>query len=441
MTVLFTDREDAGRRLAHELKHLRPENPVVVALPRGGVPVACEVARVLESPVDVVVVRKLGTPWQPELGMGAVGEEGVFLLNRELIYSLGLTDEQVQQEAAQEMREVDRRLAAYRGGRPAVPVRGRTVILVDDGIATGFTAQTAIKVLRGRGARRVILAAPVAPAAALQRFRQVADEVVFLATPEPFWAIGQWYGDFSQVTDDQVRAALAAFPVPGEKAEQGERAVECRIELPGVRLYGDLTIPAGPWGLVIFAHGSGSSRLSPRNRSVAAALNQAGLATLLFDLLTDAEERDRSNVFDIRLLAQRLVLVTRWAQDRPDVRDLDIGYFGASTGAAAALLAAAELGDDVRAVVSRGGRPDLAGSRLPEVLSPTLLIVGGRDDVVIELNRQAEARMSCERRLVVVPGATHLFEEPGTLEKVSDLALRWFEIFLGPRGGAAPVEG
>lgn len=221
------------------------------------------------------------------------------------------------------------------------------------------------------------------------------------------------------------------MPLPGGEAGPPGRAIECRIELPGVRLLGDLAIPARAWGLVIFAHGSGSSRLSPRNRSVAAALGDAGLATLLFDLLTGAEERERSNVFDIELLAQRLVLATRWTQDRPDVRELDAGYFGASTGAAAALLAAAELGNDIRAVVSRGGRPDLAASRLPEVVSPTLLIVGGRDEVVIELNRRAEAGMRCERRLVIVPGATHLFEEPGTLEKVSELALGWFKIFLG----------
>jgi putative phosphoribosyl transferase len=181
---------------------------------------------------------------------------------------------------------------------------------------------------------------------------------------------------------------------------------------------------------VIFAHGSGSSRLSPRNRAVASALNEAGFATLLFDLLTEDEERRRELVFDIPLLARRLELVTRWALEDPATRSLPIGYFGASTGAAAALRAAAAAHDVVRAVVSRGGRPDLAADRLPQVRAATLLVVGGRDPEVLELNRHAAAMLRCPHRLVVVEGATHLFAEPGTLEDVAQLAAEWFQEHL-----------
>lgn len=202
--------------------------------------------------------------------------------------------------------------------------------------------------------------------------------------------------------------------------------------IPPFDLAATLDLPGKPVGLVLFAHGSGSSRLSPRNRLVAGALNARGIGTLLFDLLTEAESRDRRNVFDIGLLAQRLVLATRHVTAMPDLRDLPIGYFGASTGAAAALSAAADLGSGIAAVVSRGGRPDLALARLPQVSAPTLLIVGGADREVLMLNRRALEALSCVKRLEIVPGATHLFEEPGTLEQVIDLAAAWFEANLRP---------
>ncbi len=192
-------------------------------------------------------------------------------------------------------------------------------------------------------------------------------------------------------------------------------------------LEGELQIPAGSTtGLVIFAHGSGSSRLSPRNQSVARALQAQGLGTLLFDLLTDDEARDRRNVFDIELLARRLGDALEWQRGRADIARLPTGLFGASTGAAAALVAAAERADRVSAVVSRGGRPDLAGAFLPRVRAPTLMVVGGADREVLELNRQAAERLTCEYEIRVVPGATHLFEEPGTLETVAALAAQWF---------------
>ncbi|HYU57339.1 MAG TPA: dienelactone hydrolase family protein, partial [Actinomycetota bacterium] len=178
----------------------------------------------------------------------------------------------------------------------------------------------------------------------------------------------------------------------------------------------------------------------PRNRLVAGALHGRSIATLLFDLLTPSEERDRANVFDIALLAGRLVRATAWLRERPEATGLPVGYFGASTGAGAALAAAADLGHAIAAVVSRGGRPDLAGPRLPEVTAPTLLVVGGNDEVVLGLNREAEARLRCPTRLEVVPGATHLFEEPGTLERVAALAAEWFAEHFAPNGRNGTTE-
>jgi putative phosphoribosyl transferase len=201
---------------------------------------------------------------------------------------------------------------------------------------------------------------------------------------------------------------------------------------------GNLTIADGATGLILFAHGSGSSRHSPRNQFVARTLNDSGIATLLFDLLTPEEEaidvQTREYRFNISLLAERLIYATRWAKQQRETRDLRIGYFGSSTGGAAALIAAAELSQDVGAVVSRGGRPDLAGDALARVQAPTLLIVGGNDDIVIELNEQARDRMHCRVKLEIVPGATHLFEEPGTLEQVANLGSDWFVRHLGGKG-------
>lgn len=209
-----------------------------------------------------------------------------------------------------------------------------------------------------------------------------------------------------------------------------------RIPAGAVELVGDLTLPDEPNGLVLFAHGSGSSRLSPRNRSVAQSLNRIGLATLLFDLLTETESADRDNVFDIPLLAGRLLAATEWAERDPDLVQLRVGYFGASTGAGAALIAAARAGQRIAAVVSRGGRPDLAGEWLAGVQAPTLLVVGSRDTTVLELNRLALGRLRCPRKLAVVPGATHLFDEPGTLEQVCRVAGDWFTTHLGTHGAS-----
>jgi dienelactone hydrolase len=219
-----------------------------------------------------------------------------------------------------------------------------------------------------------------------------------------------------------------------------ESSREVVVDVKGTRLAGLLTIPSQPRGVVVFAHGSGSSRHSPRNRFVAEQLNDAGFATLLFDLLTPAEERDRSNVFDIELLAGRLIGVTEWLATQDDLASLPVGYFGASTGAGAAMRAAADPRVSVSAVVSRGGRPDLAGRWLTRVRTPTLLIVGGNDQLVLGLNRRAYALIPAECRIAVVPRAAHLFEEPGALRRVAELARRWFVIRLASAKSLAYQE-
>ena len=477
MTMSFLDRSDAGRRLANRTLHLRGEDVVVLALPRGGVPVAAEVARALGAPLDVIVVRKLGVPVQPELGMGAIGEGDVRIINPEVVAITHVTDAEIAAVERRERAELDRRARRFRGDRPRTPLAGRTAVIIDDGIATGSTARAACQVARAQGAARVVLAVPVAPPSACTALAADADEVICLETPGHFLAIGEWYRDFSQTSDREVvsllqRAAAergpagaarpaggsggADGPVPrarptpdtggparaaGGPSPAGGRAPgpaagpwggEVVILAGPARLAGHLSTPGGGAGMVLFAHGSGSSRRSPRNRFVADVLATAGLGTLLFDLLTAEEGQDRANVFDIGLLAGRLGAVTRWVHGQPGLAGARVGYFGASTGAAAALWAAAEPGADVAAVVSRGGRPDLAMPRLAAVRAPTLLIVGALDDAVLGLNREAQRHLHGEHQLAVVPGASHLFEEPGTLERAAGLARDWFTRYLAP---------
>ncbi|MEU6810800.1 phosphoribosyltransferase family protein [Streptomyces sp. NPDC046831] len=437
--MVFMDRRDAGRQLGARLGHLAGQDVVVLGLPRGGVPVAAEVAEALGAPLDVCLVRKLGVPFQPELGMGAIGEDGVRVINDAVVREARVTRQQLARVEERERGVLEQRAARYRGDRTPVGLAGRTAVVVDDGVATGSTARVACTIARERGAARIVLAVPVAPADWTDRLGDDADELVCLDTPWDFFAIGQFYLDFTQTPDDEVAACLrrAAHRSPetgGPAGSAGAGGVDREVRIPAgpVRLEGRLTVPAGAVGVVLFAHGSGSSRHSPRNGFVAAGLNRAGLGTLLFDLLTEEEERDRANVFDTGLLAQRLAGATGWLRAQPGTAQLAVGYFGASTGAAAALWAAAEPDTHVAAVVSRGGRPDLAGPRLPEVTAPTLLVVGGADTTVLDLNRWAQARLRCENRLAVVPGASHLFEEPGALETVTDLARDWFTDHMAP---------
>ena len=416
---------------------------MVIALPRGGVPVAFEVAHALQAPLDVLAVRKLGAPGNPEFAIGAIAEDGTAVLNPDAARRVGTTQGLLDATLEREVGELRRQVERFRDGRPQIDVRGRTVIVVDDGIATGLTVLVAVRALRACGAARIVVAVPVGARESVELVGEEADEVVCPSIPHELLAVGRFYEDFSAVTDDEVLALLDAAefgrsptpgqtppPAPGHIRTPQHVARALLLDIGDVELKGDLVVPAEPRGLVIFAHGSGSSRLSPRNREVAATVNDTGLATLLFDLLTENEGDRRELVFDIPLLARRLEAVTRWAIAEPDTRGLPVGYFGASTGAAAALRAAAAAHDVVRAVVSRGGRPDLAADRLPYVTAPTLLLVGGHDPEVLELNRHAAAMLHCPHRLEVIEGAGHLFSEPGTLERVAKLAAEWFGNYL-----------
>lgn len=442
----FHDRRDAGRRLADLLTHYARQEPIVIALPRGGVPVAFEIAEALGAPLEVIVVRKLGTPGRAELAMGAIGPGGVRVLNHDIIRALDIPDDAIDQVEEEERQELKSREQRFHGGRPFPDITDRTVILVDNGIATGSTVKAAIEVLHKLGVGRLVLAAAVLPRTTANELEQMVDDLIYLQSPQEFIAVGQWYEDFSQTTSDEVvdllqRARAPEVPRPtattpratGNRhpsANPGHIHEDVAIGIRNAILQGILDVPHDATGIVLFAHGSGSSRLSSRNQAVARALLERGLGTLLFDLLTEREEaRERTTGelrFNIPLLADRLQQTAKWVRQQDTTRDLPIGYFGASTGGGAAIMADANQPGLASAVVSRGGRPDLAGAALPRARAPTLLIVGGDDTPVIRMNREAMNQMRNEVRLEIVPHATHLFEEPGTLDQVSRLAGDWF---------------
>jgi putative phosphoribosyl transferase len=453
--MIFKNREEAGRKLAEQMQaYAGREDVIVLGIPRGGMEIAFPIAQVLGVPMDIFLSKKLGVPGQEELAFGAVAADGSRYLNERIVRVAGLEEGEMERITASTLRTLREREGRFRAGREPLDVTGKTVILVDDGIATGASMQAAVRMLKKMSPARLVVAFPVAPVGICPRLRREVDEVICLDEERDFFAVGQFYRDFSQVSDaevielmqkaEQMPAAGAGTPVLVDEANDppgsGGEEMDVTIRVNGLQLEGVLHLPQNCVGVVLFAHGSGSSRFSPRNRFVAKVLQQRQIGTLLFDLLTGEEERVDERTaqlrFDIPMLAERMVGATRWLEEHLGERKLPFGLFGSSTGAAAALVAAAKLPASVGAVVSRGGRPDLAADALGQVEAPTLLLVGGLDHVVIGLNEEALAQLRCEKKLQIVPGATHLFEEPGTLEQVADLAAAWFIRHLGGRSGA-----
>jgi len=432
-TDRFRDRTDAGQQLADALSPLRGQHPLILAIPRGGVPIGRIVADRLDGELDIVLVRKLGAPGNPEYAIGAVDETGTVLRADDTYFS-GVDDSYIEREAAEQLVIIRARRQSYGLGHPPIDPAGRTVVVVDDGLATGATMRAALLAVRARKPARLICAIPVASPRGLVSIANVVDDLVYLSAPEHFRAVGQFYVQFPMVDDSEVVRLLMRPPSGSPTSALSENV---QIPADGLLLDGTLQVPKGACGLVIFTHGSGSNRHSPRNRQVAQSMHAKGLATLLFDLLSEDEARDISARFDIPRLTARLDAAAQWAMHHPRTQALPIGLFGASTGAAAALVLAARYPMVVKAVVSRGGRPDLAGhGALARVKAPTLFIVGGADREVNALNRSALSILPCHAEMVLVPNATHLFEEQGAMERVAALATGWFQQWLPNQSGA-----
>lgn len=426
--MAFIDRVDAGRRLASPLTWRVPgRDTVVLGLPRGGVPVAAEVAAALRAPLDVLLVRKLGVPFEPELAFGAVGEQSVRVVNEAVVRSARMSVADVREIETRERGVLEQSRLRYRGERPVISLRGKTAVIVDDGVATGSTARAACLVARARGAARVVLAVPVAPRGWMHRLRDVADDLVCLDTPRNLFAVGEFYEDFAAVTDEEVRTCLERAETDAARSGEDRSAPmdldpEVVFRTRGGSLTGQLVTPAEAGGIVLFVDGA----RSPSDRRAAQVLNRAGLATLQIDLPAREETRQDTDDRDAAWLAERLGDATAWVDDW--LRSLPVGYFGSGTGATAALLAAAEPDCRARAIVCRSARPDLLASRLPDVVAPTLLLVDEQDASALAANRRARMMLRCESRVAVVPGAGH----------GADLAADWFTAHLREESTTGP---
>ena len=383
---MFHDRHDGGRRLAARLERLRPEAPVVLALPRGGVPVAVEVARALGAPLDVLAVRQVG---EPGSRVGAVAEGGVAVIDHGEALALGIGARELAALRDRALARVDEQARAYRSDRAPRDLVGRSVLLVDDGVGTGRSAVAAARAARRRGAARIILAVPVAGSAALARLGEELDEVVCIEVAPRV----NWYGHAPRVSDAEITSALARH----------SRAAPETVELAGGGT-GRLRLPEAARGAVVLA-----TRTSP----VAETLEHVGFATL--ELVPPADAHAAGRLEDAAARLRRV----------PAAERLGVGFYG--SGAAAAAVLAAALGSDVRAVVAAGGRPDRAGAAIAGLTAAVLLVIGGEDRRVLRMAHDVRDQLTgCESGLAVVPGASHDFAERGALEQVAHLAAEWF---------------
>ena len=434
MVASFADRHAAGKAVAAALtEYAFRRDVMVLGMPRGGVIVAKTVAEALDAPLDVIIARKLGVPGIAEVALGAIAEGSEEVVPDRIAGFIGVPRAVVDTIAERERAELRRRVALFRGVRDMPDLRDQTVIIVDDGFATGATLRASAQAVRRQKPRRIVAAVPVGSGAHCADVRASVDELIVLTTPDPFTTVSAAYDTFSQVTDSEVleQLHLTITPTPAVEAREDEQPVTVPLGAADhTRLVADLGAPDGPQvqGLVIFAHGGGSSRNSYRNRYLAGRLRMAGWATLRVDLLLEDEqdEDDEGDVrFDVERIGGRLRAVVEWAAHEQVAGSRRIVLLGASTGAAAAILTAVSHPDLVSAVISRGGRVDLAGQALERVRCPVSMVVGTNDIETLRLNRRAVSVLGKTARLKLIPGAGHTFEEPGTLGAVGEDVVRW----------------
>lgn len=430
VSLPFADRSEAGRRLAERVRPHAVNDPIVLALPRGGVPVGAELAQRLAAEFDVLMVRKIGLPGHPETGVGAIAEDGHVLYDDLALARLRVPRQALSDTVASERDELDRRRRAYRGERAAPRIAGRDCVVVDDGVATGGTARAALRMVRQTGPSRLVLAVPVAAPEALEMLREEADALVVLTAPDNFRAVGEWYDDFDQLSDGHVISILSERE---RLQHRPDVARGVRIRAGQVYLDGDLTMPTALRGVVVMAFGQGQG--DPRWRATASALQRAGYATLLLDLLTGEEQGagGGSGETDTRVLAERLSAAVTWLRRATDAASEPLGVLGSGTAAPAALVTAAERPQDVASVVVHGGRIDQAEPSLSSVRVPTLILLESDDSFVRELGEWTRGRLGGTSELRVVSGAERLLRGDLGWRQVAVETLGWFDRHLSHR--------
>ena len=420
--MMFRNRVEAGKRLAEALKRFEVERPVVLGIPRGGVPVAAEVARAIGGDLGVIVARKLGAPGNPELAIGATTAEGAYYLDAQTAAMVGASDAYIAGERERQAREAARREALFDSHRRP-PMKDRTVIVVDDGVATGSTAIASVRSVKAAGASRVVLAVPVGPPGTIEALKREADDVVCLHVDPQFWAVGQFYDEFEAVEDGEVIRILRSF-APVAATDPARSFVVRRGD---VGLSGWLRTPAGtgPFPAVAFVHGLGSSKESPRNVVIAEALVDAGIAAILFDLSghgdSSYDPREGTEPY-----LDDLEAVFNWARLQPEIDASRLAVAGSSLGAVVAMQAVIDGRVHPATMVLRAPPADPAQFARLDV--PSLFLVGSRDPLLADV--KAGAERSSSAKVSVVEGAGHLFEEPGTLEEAVTRTVQWFARML-----------
>ena len=408
----FRDRDDAGRQLAGALAAQGYSNPIVLGIPRGGVPVAVQVAQALHGELGVVVARKLRAPGQPELAIGAVTADGSAWINTSLAEDAGADARYLEREKATQVAEARHREELFNGHRRP-PVAGRVVVIVDDGLATGATAIAAARSMRASGAGKVVLAVPVAPPESIRNLEAEVDEIVCPRVEMDFWAIGQFYDDFQQVSDDEVKAMLDRYALPVETRE-------ARVRRDGVELAVRLRLPGGKAPYVTFVHGLGSSKDSPRNVVIGERLIDEGIGAALFDLSGHGESTPDPEG-GIPAYVKDLAAVDEWAQKQECLDPGRHAIAGSSLGAVVALQAV--LQDQVRPAALVLRAPPIEPEEYNGLTVPTLVLVGSLDPLADDARQAARLCRAIELR--VVEGAAHLFEEEGTLEEATAITTAW----------------
>ncbi|SIO84913.1 phosphoribosyltransferase [Nocardiopsis sp. JB363] len=422
VSLPFTDRTEAGRRLTERVRPHAVDDPIVLALPRGGVPVGAELARGLGADFDVLMVRKIGLPGRPETGVGAITEDGHVFYDDLALARMRLPRQALSDTVASERDELDRRRRVYRGERSMPRIAGRDCVVVDDGVATGGTARAALRMVRQAGPSSLVLAVPVASSEVLEALKGEADAVVVISAPDNFRAVGEWYRDFDQLSDDHVTTILLDLERSRPRPEVA-RAV--RIRAGQVYLDGDLTMPTALRGVVVMAFGRG--RGDPERRAIASSLQRAGYATLLLDLLTGDDGDDEG---DTEVLGERLSAAVTWLRRATDAASEPLGVMGWGDAAPAALVTAAELPQDVASVVVHGGRVDLAEPALGKVRAPTLILLESEESFVRELGEWTMSRLGGPSELGVVSGADRLLGGTRQWREVAVRSLDWFDRHL-----------
>ncbi len=430
VSLPFTDRSEAGRRLAERVRPHAVDDPLVLALPRGGVPVGAELARRLDAEFDVLVVRKIGLPGRPELGVGAIAEDGRVLFDDLALARMRVPRQALSGTVDAERAELDRRRRVYRGERPPPRIAGRDCVVVDDGVATGGTARAALRMVRQAGPAQLVLAVPVASREAIAMLGEEADAVVVLGVPDNFRAVGEWYRDFDLLSDGHVTAIMSEV---GRSHSRPGTARGVRVRAGDVYLDGDLTLPAVLRGAAVLAFGE--ARGDPRWRAIASVLQRSGYATLMLDLLVGDERSSVGGGAATEVLGERLSSAVTWLRRATDAASEPVGVLGSGAAAPAALVTAARRPGDVAGVVVHGGRIDLAEPALPEVRAPVLVLLESRDSFVRELGEWARGRMGGPTDLKVMSGAEELLRGAKEWRRVAVETQDWFDRYLPRRGG------